>query len=409
MNRKTFLPLVIVLLSLAMTAARSQQTAPAKSNTKTATVSIPFELVTRHIVVKVKVNNSRPLSFVFDTGDKVGIIDTDRAKELGLNLQGQVRVGGSGAQTLAGSFVRDATWSLEGFETFSQPVSLAIPLGHLAARFGNDFDGIIGSDFIRQFVVEVDYQARLLKLHDQSQFKYAGAGESIPIQLDGQGHPILEAEVTPTDSKPIRGKFVLDLGSGAALALYSPFVADHRLLEGTTKTIRAIGVGGAGGQSLGRIGRVAELKIGNFKISNPTTLFSEDKGGAFASSSLAGNIGQRIAGKFKVFLDYANQRIILEPTKSFPEPFDHAVAGVALRAEDKDFKTFRITEVLENSPAAEAGLLKDDVILNVDGKPHTELTITRINELLERPAKYKITIRRGEQTLQVTLVPRRMV
>ena len=138
-------------------------------------------------------------------------------------------------------------------------------------------------------------------------------------------------------------------------------------------------------------------------------MFSEDRSGAFASSRLAGNIGQRIAGKFRLFLDYANQRIILEPTKSFPEPFDHAVSGLALRAEDKDFKTFRITDVLENSPGAEAGLQKDDVILNVDGKPHTELTITRINELFERPTKHQITIRRGEQTLKVTLVPRRMV
>ncbi|MCM3869436.1 MAG: aspartyl protease family protein [Pyrinomonadaceae bacterium] len=409
MNRKTLLPLAIVLLSLVTTTARGQQSALAKSNTNTATVSIPFELVTRHIIVKAKVNNSRPLSFVFDTGARAGIIDMDRAKELGLSLQGQVSVGGSGAQTLMGAMVRDATWSLVGLETSPQPISLAIPLGNLAARFGNDFDGIIGGDFIKQFVVEVDYQARLLKLHDKTQFKYAGPGESIPIQLDGQGHPILEAEITPIDSKPIRGKFVLDLGSGGALALHSPFVADNRLLEGPTKTIRAIGVGGAGGQANGRMGRVAELKIGNFKISNPTTLFSEDKGGAFASSRLAGNIGQRIAGKFRLFLDYANQRIIFESTKSFPEPFDHAVSGIALRAEDKDFKTFRITDVLENSPAAEAGLLKDDVILNVDGKPHTELTITRINELFEHPNKYEVTIRRGEQTLKVTLAPRRMV
>jgi PDZ domain/Aspartyl protease len=409
MNRKNFLPLAIIILSLATTTARSQQIAPAKSNTNTAAVTIPFELVTRHIVVKVKVNNSRPLSFVVDTGARDGIIDLDRARELGLNLQGRVKVGGSGAQTLAGAMVRDATWSLIGLETFTQPLSLAIPLGNLAARFGNDFDGIIGGEFLKQFVVEVDYQARQLKLHDQSQFKYAGHGESIPMQLDRHGHPTLEAEITPIDSKPIRGKFVLDLGSGAGLALYSPFVAGNRLLEGTTNTIRAIGVGGAGGQSNGRIGRIAELKIGNFKIPNPTTLFSEDKSGAFASPELAGNIGQRIAGKFRLFLDYARQRIILESTKSFPEPFDNAVSGLALRAEDKDFKTFRITDVLENSPAAEAGLLKDDVILDVDGKPHTELTITRINELFERPTKYQVTIRRGEQTLKVTLVPRRMV
>ena len=404
MNRRTFLPLAIVLVLLALSTGIGQQTAPA-----TKTVSIPFDMVTRHIVVKVTVDKSRPLSFVFDTGAGRGIIDIDRARELGLNLQGRVRVGGAGAQTQTGAMVQDARWSLVGLENFSQPVSLAIPLGHIAARFGNDFDGIIGSEFIREFVVEVDYEKRLLTLHDKSTFKYTGPGESIPIELDSQGHPHLEAEITPMDSKPVRAKFVLDLGSGGSLALHSPFVTEHRLLEGKGTTIRAIGVGGAGGQSVGKFGRVAELKIGSFKMANPMALFSQDKAGAFANAALAGNIGQRIAGRFKLFLDYANRRIIFEPTKSLGEPFDRANPGISLRAEAPNFRTFRITDVLENSPGSEAGLQIDDLIIKVDDKSNTDLTITKLQELFEQSKPYKLTIRRGEQTLQVTLIPRKLV
>ena len=403
MNRRTFLPASLVVLFI-LSAGLGQQTAPA-----TKPVSIPFEMVTRHIVLKVTVDKSRPLSFVFDTGAGRGIIDIDRAKELGLNLQGRVRVGGAGAQTQTGAMVQDARWSLVGLESFSQPVSLAIPLGHIAARFGNDFDGIIGSEFIKEFVVEVDYENRLLKLHDKSTFKYTGPGESIPIEFNSQGHPHLEAEITPINSRPVRAKFVLDLGSGGALALHSPFVNEHRLLEGKDTTVRAIGVGGAGGQSLGKFGRVAELKIGSFKISSPMTLFSQDKAGAFANSSLAGNIGQRIAGKFKLFLDYANRRIIFEPAKSFSEPFDRAHPGISLRAEAPNFKTFRITDVLENSPGSEAGLQIDDLIMKVDDTSNTDLTITKLQELFEQSKPYRLTIRRREQTLQVTLVPRKLV
>lgn len=404
MNRKTFLPLSILLLSLALTTGLSQQPAPA-----TTPVSIPFEMVTRHIVVKVTVDKSRPLSFVFDTGAGRGIIDIDRAKELGLNLEGRVKVGGAGSQTQTGAMVQDSRWSVVGLENFSQPIALAIPLRHIAARFGHDFDGIIGSEFIKQFVVEVDYEAQLLKLHDKSKFKYTGPGESIPIQLTQQGHPLLEAEVTPVDSKPVLAKFVLDLGSGGALALHSPFVAEHNLLDGKSKTIRAIGVGGAGGQSFGRFGRVAELKIGSYKMAGPVTLFSEDQAGAFANASMAGNIGQRIAGKFKLFLDYDNRRIIFEPTKRFPEPFDRATPGISMSAEGKDFRTFRIRDVLEDSPGSEAGLQKDDLIMKVDGQSNTELTITKLLDLFEQSKPYKLTIRRGDQTLQVTLVPRKMV
>lgn len=382
---------------------------PPEASALKPVVTIPFKLVTRHIVVPVTINNSRPLSFVFDTGDKVGIVDIARAKELGLDLHGQVRIGGAGSDTLLGSYVRGATWKLQGFEDFSQPVALAIPLGRLAARFGHDFDGIIGSDFVKQFVIEVDYQARVLKLHAKDSFVYSGSGESIPIQFNNQGHPLIDGEVTPRGGPPIKGKFILDLGSSGALALHSPLVKEHRLLEANHRTIRAIGVGGAGGEVLARLGRVAELKIGKFKIAGATALLSQDKAGAFANASFAGNIGQRIASKFKLFLDYERRRVILEPASTFPDPFDQAQSGMALTSEGADFSVLRVLDVLEDSPASEAGLLKNDQILKVNDKDAADLGITALGEMFERPATFKLTIKRGEKTMQAILIPRKLI
>jgi hypothetical protein len=406
MKRKILIALLLIAASLASAASRTFQT-PAPP--APAPVSIPFELVVRHIVLKVKVNNSAPLSFVFDTGDKVGLIDLERARGLGLNLQGQLHVGGAGSTTLSGAFVKDAVWTLSGLEGFSQPIQAALPFGELSSRFGHAFDGIVGSDFIKKFVVEVDYRAGVIRLHDKDKFTYAGPGEAIAIQFNQQGHPIIAGEVTPIGGAPIKGKFVLDLGSSGCLALYSPFVAENHLLNSDLKTIKLIGAGGAGGQTNGQVGRVAELKIGTFKIANPITIFSEDKGGAFASSALAGNIGQQVASKFKIFLDYDRKRIILEPTATFSEPFSRAQTGFALMAEGRDFRTFRITEVLDNSPASEAGLKKDDVITNVDDRPAAELSLTKLGEMFERPIAYKLTIRRADQSLQVTFTPRRLI
>jgi len=175
------------------------------------------------------------------------------------------------------------------------------------------------------------------------------------------------------------------------------------------KTIKAIGVGGAGGQSNGQIGRVRSLQIGKFTIANPLTLFSEDKAGAMASRGMVGNIGQLIAGKFRVFLDYNHTRIILEPNSTFSQPMDRATAGVVLTTEGKDYATIRVSDVLENSPAAEAGIQKDDIVLSIDGKPAAELRALKIAEMFEKPATYTLTIRRGEQTLQVPLTPKKMI
>lgn len=399
--KRYFRGLAFIVLLLAPMAARAV--------TAATPIEIPFELVNRHIVLQIKVDNSRPLSFVFDTGDKVGIIDLDRAKELGLKLGREVKIGGAGSGQLSGATVEGSSWRLVGLDAFSQPISIALPLANLATRFGHDFDGIVGSDFIKQFVVEVDYQTRVMKLYDKDEFAYSGRGEVIPIQFNGQGYPLVDAVVTPIGGTPLKGKFVIDLGSGGSLALHSPFVKSNNLLSPGLKTIKSIGAGGAGGQVNGQIGRIAELDLGSFKITRPTTLFSQDTAGAFASTQLAGNIGQQIMSKFRIVLDYPRERIILEPNKTFTAAFDRAYAGFALRAEDKGYRTFRVTDILENSPASEAGLQKNDLIIRVDETPGNDLTLTKLNEMLEQPVPRNLTIQRGDQVLKLTITPKKLI
>lgn len=417
MNSRTSLLTFLLLLSLVSASALGLQTAAIPSvplaaaqqaAQATAPATVPFELNNRHIVLKGKVN-SHPIEFVLDTGDQYAIVDLDLAKRMNLSLNGDVRVGGAGASVLTGAFVKDATFTLDGLSGFSQPVKLALPLGNiLSPRAGRAFQGIIGYEFIQEFVVEIDYQARVLKLHDKDKFTYSGPGESIPITLV-HGHPILEAEVTPTGSTSLKGKFVFDIGAAMTLALHSPFVAENRLLGPHFKTIRSLGGAGAGGETTGQLGRVSELKIGSYTIKSPITLFSEDKAGALASSALAGNIGARVAAKFRLFLDYGRKRIIFEPNSTFAAPYDQSQAGMSLIAEGSDFRKFRVRAVLENSPASEIGLQKDDEIVSINNQPAAEFTLSKLNEMFERPEPYKLTVRRGEQTLQLTLTPRRLL
>jgi Aspartyl protease/PDZ domain len=374
-----------------------------------APVTVPFELATRHVIVKVTVNGSRPLSFVLDTGAASAIIRMDAAKALGLSLEGSVNAGGAGPGTQAGRRVKGASWSLVGLDKVVQPIVLALPLPILPSAFGRDIHGIIGGEFIKQFVLELDYDARTIRLHDPAAFAYSGRGETLPLEFTSNGHPIVRATITPLAGKPVERPFLLDIGSGLALALHSPFVLEQNLLGPESKTIRAIGLAGAGGRSVGRVGRVAALQLGSFTIHNPITLFSQDTAGAFANRSVAGNIGAQIANRFRLFLDYGRRRLILEPSPTFGDPFDRAVSGVAIRAEGPDYRTFRVHEVLEQSPAADAGIAEGDVITAIDGTPARDLTLTVISEMFDKPVSYEVTVRRGEQVMKVRLTPRPLV
>jgi len=82
---------------------------------------------------------------------------------------------------------------------------------------------------------------------------------------------------------------------------------------------------------------------------------------------------------------------------------------LGLVAEGADYKTFRVDELLEDSPATEAGLRRDDIILTADGRSAAELTLSSLSEMFEKPVGHKLSVRRGEQTLQLTLTPRRLI
>jgi hypothetical protein len=371
--------------------------------------TIPFELATRHIIVPVSVNGSRPLSFVLDTGANGALIRSDVARELGLAMEGRLNVGGAGPGTQSGQFVRRATWTLAGLAGFSQPLTVALPLTELPAAMGRPVDGIIGGQFIQQFVVEVDYQAKTLRLHDPAAFSYRGSGESMPIDFVNVTHPVVTAIVTPAGGTPIERRFLFDIGSGGAVILHSPFVAEQKLLGPGSKTIQAIGGAGAGGRTAGRIGRIESLRLGSFTIQQPIAMFSQDQAGALANPALAGNIGSQIAMRFRLFLDYGRRRLILEPSAIFDQPFDRAFSGLALRAQGADFRTFRVHEVLDDSPATDAGIREGDIIAAVDDVPSSRLTLSDVNNLFEVAATYTLTIQRGSETLRVTLTPRRMV
>lgn len=369
-------------------------------------VAIPFELAKGHVFLDVRVDDSGPLGFVLDTGDKFAVVDFERAQELELELGGSVRVAGIGSQDSTGAFVQDAQFTLAGFPGFSQPVTLAIPVRKLAPRIGRDFDGILGSDFIQEFVVEIDYAARVMRLHDQAKFVYAGPGEIVPMRLDGQGHPYFAAEVTLVGGEPLAVELTLDIGSGGSLNLFSPFVAEHRLLDRAATTAGCLGGAGTGGESTGRTGRVAALRIGSLRLAGPVAYFSQDSAGAFAASDVQGSIGAVLTRRFKLFLDYGRERIVFEPAADFAEPFEFACSGLAILAEGPDYRTFRIARVGEDSAGAEAGALADDVIAALNGRPARDWTLTTLSEILARPRACTLTVLRGGQPLELALTPR---
>jgi len=393
------LDVLVLCLGLFAVGCKSQATMPEWPASHE--FNVPFELVTNHIMIPVTINNQR-LSFIFDTGDKYAIVDTVRARALGLQLGSDIQVHGAGEKTIPGNFVKGDRYGVAGLDRFSGPIYLAVPLDDISAALGLPVDGIVGSDLIRLFVVEIDYQKQRLIFHDRDKFTYAGTGVKFPITFDSQDHPVVTAQLTANGRQLPAGKYVLDLGANTTMVLNTPFVNEEHLLEGMRVSVAAT-TRGTGGLVKGRSGRVDSLRLGNWTLSQPYATFSQDTQGAHATSDVQGSIGTEIMRRFRVFLDYQGKNIILEPTEQLNDPFPFEMSGLVFQGFGPDYKQIKVISVAEQSPGSEAGMKADDVLLAIDGRPASGTTLSKIQKMFRREGQHQMDLKRGETPVSVTL------
>ncbi|HYO92108.1 MAG TPA: aspartyl protease family protein, partial [Pyrinomonadaceae bacterium] len=383
-----------------------QQSATSTAQAQSSRVSrFPMEMNGNHVLLQGRVNGSAPLWFTLDTGAAASVINMRRARELGLPLSGTGRAQGAGGTAESGR-LNGITFSLEGVEIKNLNV-MALALDSIEATAGRSMDVIIGAELFHRYVVEVDYESRFITLYDPKQFVYDGDGESLPLKLD-QNHPYVSARVALPGLEPIEGEFVIDAGSGFGITFNPAFVKERKLVERVPNTIQSK-ARGVGGEFALTIGRIESLSFGRYRLDKPTAAFPQT-GGFISKKGSVGNIGGLILRRFKVIFDYSRKRMILEPNKSFGNPFEFDMSGLALITDVPQFKIIRVNRVLENSPAAEAGLKVEDVILEFDGRAASEFTLHALRDLLKKEGKtYSLKIKRGEETLQVKIKTRRLL
>src|SRR2546421_1742040 len=237
----------------------------------TSALRIPFELSSNVIFLQVRVNGSEPLWFVLDTGADGTLVDSDRAKTLGIKVSGGDDVGGAGQNSVAAGMAKDVSFSLPGVNFQAREV-LVIPLSNLNRFIGRVVEGVLGHDFFSRFVVEVDYAARIINVYDPKSFQYSGPGDSIPLELKDNG-PSVRARLNLPGRAPVEGNFRIDTGGAHALILHTPFVKAQKVLESISKTIAAPAAG-VGGETSVRLGRVQSLQLGHFALEKPVTTFA---------------------------------------------------------------------------------------------------------------------------------------
>jgi hypothetical protein len=96
--------------------------------------------------------------------------------------------------------------------------------------------------------------------------------------------------------------------------------------------------------------RVKGVKLGRFLLEEPVTNITQDAQDAGVGSATAGLLGGEILRRFKVILDYARSRVILEANRQLASPFTFDMSGMSLAAQGPDFREYRVRTLIEGSP-----------------------------------------------------------
>jgi predicted aspartyl protease len=277
-------------------------------------LKIPIEIDNHLILMRVRVNGSRPLRFIFDTGASHSGIDAKVAAELGLKPQGAAAGTATGGH-IQGTYVTGVSLGVTGAEVSNQMI-FSMPFPTVP---GFEFDGVIGYGFINQFVVEIDYLNKTMNLYDPQTYAYGGAGKDIPLLFDGGNIPLVLTRITVEGRAPVEAKLEVDTGADGTLIISSPFVKKQQFQAAMPKAVQDRGRG-LGGEESRLLSQVKAVQLGPFVMKDPPLVYLLDT--EVESKHGDGVVGGEIFRRFKMIIDYSRKRMILEPNKSFNDAYE---------------------------------------------------------------------------------------
>lgn len=284
--------------------------APGAAADTTVRASIPFRVDHGNLFVEVLINGTGPHDFMLDTGSPVTAMDRGLARKLGLEIESAGMASGAGGDSVPAGRVRGVGVRLDGEEAAGDDGVYVLPLDSLMSPMADrTVDGVVGYPFFRDRVVELDFDATALRVHDPERFRYAGPGHRLSMRVRG-GWALLEAVADLPELGPTPVELMVDLGSRGNVLFTTPFVRRYRLDRALQDTARATVGMGLGGAARFLLARIDGVQLGSLWIPDVVAGFST--GEALPFGQFGGIVGTGILGRYRVVMDYRREEMILE-------------------------------------------------------------------------------------------------
>ena len=375
---------------------------------------IKFDLVNNLIIVPVKLNGLE-LSFLLDTGvNTTLLLDLEPLDTLELRNAEKIQLRGLGGLELIDAY-KSSENVLEIGKLKNENLDLFVIYDeeiNFSPRLGVAVNGIIGYDFFKDHVVEINYSRKFLRVHDPLRFnKKLRRYEELPLQLF-RNKPYVLSQIE-VEGKTYEVMLLLDNGLSDAVWIF-PQSLELEVPKNSFHDLLGLGLLG---DVTGMRGRIDSMRLGITSLSQVTASFPDSSSvqGLKMFTERNGSIGGELLKRFNLVIDYRNRQLYLKKNRYFRQPFNFNMSGIVLEhgglvvvesyetlvkpvatgnEGEEVFKapivykkftlqpSFRIVRLRENSPGSLVGLKAGDLLLKINGKKAYRYTLEELTHIL---------------------------
>lgn len=372
-------------------------------------VTIPVQIISNLPFMQGRVNGSRSLSVILDTGAALTIVSPEVANEVDLKSAKSVQAGGFGKgsdQTL--HLVNSAALAWGSADTelrLSNEQIAVLPIDYIGAQVGRLTDALFGSNVFQHFRVALDYERQKVSFASFDEPCTPNA-QAIPIDIVGNA-PVVDAEIASRDGTLVKARFLVDIGTTGAAILSKQFLAAHPEVLAGRSLVASPPFSAVGGKIESKLVRLSRLRFGGYDLDEPVAVIPEQASGLLANPQLAGLLGGEILNRFTVTWDYRSRRMWLVPNSRLNDPFRSDASGLHLIAKGPGLSQVYVDAVLPGSPASRAGVRAGDRVISINNKPRRLWQMVRDLTLAGSTATF--ALRRDGKLLRLTVLLEKLI
>lgn len=370
------------------------------------TTSFPFEIYHGDIRYAAEING-HPVKLLLDDGfmwDEILFWGNPEVKTLDLDIDGTTLVGDEGDENAIESTTASGiTVALPGIE-FRDQTAVLTPTDSGTGAMWEGSIGQLSGTFLKNLVVEINFDTMQITLTDPGFFSYTGNGVALPWQPLEVGAWSIPGTLVLHDGRTVSLEFMMDLGYNDQLQIATH--SEHGIAVPGKALAGTLGFNIQREATRGHYARVARANIGGYEVSDVLASFvAEDQGDHTFHEVM---IGLGLLSRFNLTFDYPRQTLYVEPNSSFNDPFERNMSGLSLSLPRGG--ALEILKVHPDSPGADVGIQPGDRVVTINGKAAVDYSYWDLQPLLKQPGEtVEMTILRGTEEFAVTFVLRRVI